>query len=202
MIAGPCCRMRWPACRSPTRAPDSRGGRPSARDGTTPDRATKCRPVFSTASGLEIQRSYPALRLYGADAAVPLSWFTVKAEAAYYTSPGRAQDEYVIYVVQLERQIRELSIVAGYAGSAITARVPGFQFSPDLGFARALLAHMQYTIDTNRNVSLDAAIRQNGAGSWLRGEYSQGLGQHWRVTAGLTLIRGTSSDFLGEYRRN
>ncbi len=157
---------------------------------------------FTTASGLEIQRSYPALRLYGADAAVPLSWFTVKAEAAYYTSPGRAQDEYVIYVVQLERQIRELSIVAGYAGSAITARVPGFQFSPDLGFARAVLAHMQYTIDSNRGVSLDAAIRQNGAGSWLRGEYSQGLGQHWRVTAGLTWIRGASSDFLGEYRRN
>ncbi len=103
-------------------------------------------------------------------------WFTVKTEAAYYTSPDHQQDEYVIYVIQFERQIKELSIVAGYAGDAITARTPTLQFSPELGFARAVLAHAQYTIDSNRSVSVDAAVRQNGQGSWLRAEYSQAFG--------------------------
>ncbi len=140
--------------------------------------------------------------MYGADAAVPLRWFTVKTEAAYYTSPDRQQDEYVIYVLQFERQIKELSIVAGYAGDAITARTPTLQFSPELGFARAMLAHAQYTIDTNRSVAVDAAVRQNGEGSWLRTEYSQAFGQHWRATAGYSWIRGDDSDFLGQYHRN
>lgn len=153
-------------------------------------------------TAVEFSRFYPALRLYGADAAVPLHWFTVKTEAAYYTSPDHQQDEYVIYVLQVDRQIKELSIVAGYAGDAITSRTPALQFSPELGFARAILAHAQYTIDPNRSVAIEAAIRQNGQGSWLRSEYSQTFGQHWRATAGFTWIRGNPADFLGQYHRN
>lgn len=153
-------------------------------------------------NAIDFVRTYPALRLYGVDAAVPLRWFTVKTEAAYYTSPDRQQDEYVIYVLQFERQIKELSIVAGYAGDAITARTPTLQFSPELGFARAMLAHAQYAIDSNRNVSMDAAVRQSGQGSWLRAEYSQAFGQHWRATTGYSWIRGDDSDFLGQYHRN
>jgi hypothetical protein len=153
-------------------------------------------------AAIDYARTYPALRLYGIDAAVPLRWLTVKTEAAYYTSPDRQQDEYVIYVVQFERQIKELLIVAGYAGDAITARTPTLQFSPELGFTRAILAHAQYTIDSNRSLAVDAAVRQNGMGSWLRGEYSQSFGQHWRGTAGYSWIRGDEGDFLGQYHRN
>jgi hypothetical protein len=151
---------------------------------------------------IDFVRTYPALRLYGADAAVPLRWFTIKTEAAYYTSPDHQQDEYVIYVLQFERQIKELSIVAGYAGDAITARTPTLQFSPELGFARAILAHAQYILDSNRSVAVDTAVRQNGRGSWLRAEYSQALGQHWRATAGYSWIRGDEDDFLGQFHRN
>jgi hypothetical protein len=159
-------------------------------------------PIFQAYADDDFRRLYPALRLYGADAAVPLPWFTVKTEAAYYTSPDKRQDEYVIYVIQFERQIKEFAIVAGYAGDAVTSYRPGLQFSPELGFARAVLAHAQYTIDSTRSVAADAAVRQNGEGSWLRTVYSQSVGQHWRVTAGYTWIRGDPSDFLGEYHRN
>lgn len=162
-------------------------------------------PVFQGAQvGTEIEylRTYPELRLYGTDAAVPLRWFTIKTEAAYYTSPDHQQDEYVIYVLQFERQIKEVAIVAGYAGEVITARTPTMQFSPELGFARAVLAHAQYMIDSNRSVAADAAVRQNGHGSWLRAEYSQAFGQHWRATAGYSWIRGEDSDFLGQFHRN
>lgn len=164
-------------------------------------------PVFQLGqipleNAIQFVRTYPALRLYGADAAVPTRWFTLKSEAGYYTAPNRDQDEYIIYVIQFERQIKEWSIVAGYAGYAITARTPTLQFSPELGFARAILAHAQYAIDSNRSLAIDTAIRQNGRGSWLRAEYSQGFGQHWRATVGYSWIRGDDGDFLGQYHRN
>ena len=163
-------------------------------------------PVFQGApvvdGTIEFQRQYPALRLYGADAAIPLRWFTAKTEAAYYSSPDGRQDEYVIYVIQLERQIKELSLVVGYAGDAVTSYSRTLQFSPERGFARAVLAHAQYAIDSNRSVALDTAIRQNGQGSWLRSAYSQTFGEHWRATLGFTWIRGDPSDFLGQYHRN
>ena len=166
-------------------------------------------PVFDTALlprtndiQAAIQRSYPRLRLYGADLAAPFRWLTLKTEAAYYTSPDSRQQEYMIYVVQLERQMKELLIVLGYAGDAATSSGQSLQFSPERGFARAVLSHAQYAIDANRNVSLDAVIRQNGKGSLLRAEYSQTFGQHWRATAGFALLRGDSGDFLGQYHRN
>jgi len=159
-------------------------------------------PLFQAVAGDSFQRAFPALRLYGGDAAVPLTWFTVKAEAAYYTSPDKQQDEYVIYVIQFERQIKEFAIVAGYAGDAVTSYTPGLQFSPELGFARAVLAHTQYTIDSTRTVAGDAVVRQNGQGSLLRTTYSQTIGQHWRVTTGFVWIRGNTNDFLGQYHRN
>ena len=62
-------------------------------------------------------RTYPELRLYGGDAAVPLPWFTVKGEAAYFTSSTPGAEEYALYVIQLERQVKEWSFVGGYAGS-------------------------------------------------------------------------------------
>jgi hypothetical protein len=51
-------------------------------------------------------------------------------------------------------------------------------------------------------VTLESAARENGDGLWIKGEYSQALGQHWRATLNLTLIRGDITDFLGQYRRN
>lgn len=151
---------------------------------------------------LTAQRYYPQLRLYGADAAIPLRWFAVKAEAGYFTSTAPEADEYVIYVLQLERQIGELSIVAGYAGEVITKRRNPFGFAPDRGLAKAFLGRAAYTIDPESSVALEYAVRQNGNGVWIRAEYSRSLAQNWRVTAGATIVRGDPEDFLGQYRRN
>ena len=38
------------------------------------------------------------MRMYGADVAVPLKWFTAKAEAGYFTSSTNTADNYVLYV--------------------------------------------------------------------------------------------------------
>jgi len=67
---------------------------------------------------------------------------------------------------------------------------------------RTILARAGYTIDTNRSVAFETAVRENFDGLWSKAEYSQAFGQHWRVTAGFTLIRGKSSDFLGQYNKN
>lgn len=151
---------------------------------------------------IPLTRVYPKLRLYGADAAVPLRWFTVKSEAAWFRSPSPLADEFALYVVQVERQAGEWSLVGGYAGEAVTTRRNPLFFSPERGIAKTFLGRAGYTIDARRNVALETAIRRSGNGAYVKGEYSQSFGQHWRATAGFILLAGEPGDFLGQYRRN
>ena len=145
---------------------------------------------------------HPPIRSYGADAAMPIRWFTVKGEMAYITSSSPVTDEYVIYVVQVERQTGEWVFVGGYAGEAVTERRAGLAFSPDRGLTKSVVGRASFTIDPNRSVAFETAIRQNLNGAYGRAEYSQAHGQHWRVTIAGVLIGGEPDDFLGQYRRN
>jgi hypothetical protein len=150
----------------------------------------------------DVQRFYPQVRMYGADAAAPLGPVTLKGEAAYFTSTNPESDNYALWVLQLERQAGEWSLVAGYAGQITTERRSAPGFSPVRGFARAVVAHAEYTIDVNRSLAFEAVVRQNGQGVYAKAEYSQAFGQHWRATSGFVLLRGDAADFLGQYRRN
>jgi hypothetical protein len=156
----------------------------------------------SRATAIEVIRSYPAIRTYGADAALPTKWFTLKGEAAYFTSSTPLTDEYVLYVVQLERQTGEWVLVAGYAGEAITAHRSTLLFAPDRGMTRSIVARASYTIDPVRSLAFETAVRQNGDGVYGKFEYSQARGQHWRATVTGVGIGGHSDDFLGQYHRN
>jgi hypothetical protein len=151
---------------------------------------------------IEFSRTYPPIRTYGADSAIPLRWFTLKTEAAYFTSSSPTTDEYVLYVVQVERQTGEWVFVAGYAGEAVTERRSAFTFAPDRGLSRAVLGRMSYTIDSNRAVELEAAARQDGKGVYAKAEYSQARGQNWRTTVSGVFLGGDRDDFIGQYRRN
>ena len=151
---------------------------------------------------LILTRSFPAIRSIGADAAMPTRWFTIKGEAAYFDAPDATADEYVLYVLQLERLAGEWVFVAGYAGEAVTERNRELTFAPDRGLARSIVARASYTIDVNRSAAVEGAVRQNGHGGFVKAEYSQAKGQHWRMTLGGTLIAGEETDFLGQYHRN
>ncbi|MEZ5401223.1 MAG: hypothetical protein R2729_16250 [Bryobacteraceae bacterium] len=151
---------------------------------------------------LRLSRYHPQLRLYGADTAVALPWFTVKAEAAYFTSKTPQADEYVLYVVQGERTVGEWIFVGGYAGEHVTQRRNPLAFAPDRGFAKSFLGRAAYTLGPRRSAALEAAVRENGDGLWLRFEYSEEFSPHWRLTTAVVLIRGHETDFLGQFRRN
>jgi hypothetical protein len=151
---------------------------------------------------LALQRFYPRLRMYGADVAVPARLVTLKGEVAYFDSSTPSADRYVLYVVQLERQAGEWFFIGGYAGQKVTDRRSPFDFAPDRGFADAFVARAGYTIDVNRSLAMEMAARRNGAGLWLKLEYTQAFGQHWRATVSYALIRGNADDFLGQYRHN
>jgi hypothetical protein len=164
-------------------------------------------PAFSvrmdpSISRVTFLRTYPALRLYGADLAIPLSLFTVKAEASYYRSPDNRQDEYLIYVLQCGRQVRELGFMFGYVGQVVTSHRSVLQFPGERGFTRALIAHGQYALDTNRAITADVFVRQNGKGTVIRPGFSQAFGDHWRANISLAWLHGEESDFLGQYHRN
>lgn len=149
-----------------------------------------------------LQRTYPQLRMAGGDAAVTLRWFTVKGEAAALFTTSDQADDVVAYVIQLERQSGELSVVAGYAGEIVMQRRSTFEFAPDRGLTRAFLGRAAYTINATRDVSVEAAVRQNLAGVWVKGQYSEAIGTHWRVTVAGVAIGGDEDDFIGQYHRN
>ena len=75
-------------------------------------------------------------------------------------------------------------------------------FAPDRGLAKAVLTRVSYTIDPQKSLAAEAAIRQNGDGAWLKAEYTQTLSNHWQARASFTLIRGRAQDFIGQYQRN
>lgn len=150
----------------------------------------------------DVQRYFPRLRLAGADAALPLRWFTLKGEAGYYNDPNSQNDDFLLYVIQAERQWGEWAVVGGYAGEWVTQRRVEFGFAPDRGIARTFLGRVSYNLDANRTASFEGALRQDGAGGYAKFEYSQALGSHWRATAALVLLGGQAEDFFGQYRRN
>jgi hypothetical protein len=158
--------------------------------------------VLTLPTALSWKRIYPAIRTYGADTAVPTRWFTLKGEAAYFTSSTPGTDEYVVYVIQLERQTGEWIVVGGYAGEVVTIRRASLTFAPDRALTRAVVARASYTIDPNRTVAFEGAVRQNGDGLFSKVEYSVGRGEHLRATVTGVVITGDSSDLLGQYNRN
>ena len=155
-----------------------------------------------TRNGVGVTRVYPQLRLYGGDVAVPLRWFTVKSEAAWFTSKSARFDEFIQYVVQVERTAGEWLLVGGYAGEKVTTRRNVLDFAPDRGLARTFLGRAAYTFDAARSAAFEFAVRENGNGAYGKLEYTQAVGAHWRVLAGYVMIRGDLADFLGQYRRN
>ncbi len=151
---------------------------------------------------IELFNRFAQMRMYGGAGAVPLPWFTVKGEGAAFTSKDKNADNYILYVVQLERTIGEWTLVGGYSGEYVTEKKTQLDFAPDRGLARSFLFRAAYTIDTEKSIAAEAAIRQNGDGAWVKAEYTQTLSNHWQARASMTVIRGTPSDFLGQYRRN
>jgi hypothetical protein len=156
----------------------------------------------SPALSINLQRYFPRLRLYGGDVAVPLRWFTLKGEAAYFQSPDNTSDQFALYVIQAERIAGEWTFVGGYAGEAVTSRRLELNFNPERGIARTFLGRASYNLDANRTVSFEGAIRQNADGGYAKAEYTQAIGNHWRATASFNLLRGQPTDFFGQYRRN
>jgi hypothetical protein len=150
-----------------------------------------------------LQKFYPKMRMIGADAAIPLRQFGVKAEVAHFRSSDLRVDQYTQYVIQLERHSGEWNFVGGYAGESVSrAGTQTTDFAPDRGLSKTFLGTARYTIDANRSIAFEGSLRQNGDGGWLRTEYSQAVGQHWRATVNFSLIRGEPDDFLGQYRFN
>lgn len=157
-------------------------------------------PVFTPLPALALAQRFPRVRMAGGDMAWPLPWATLKTEAGYFLSDD--VDEYVQYVIQVERQQGELLLIGGYAGEIVTTRRTKTSFAPDRGLSEAFLSRASYAIDATRSVIAEAAVRWDFSGMWLSGEFSQAVGGHWRATMAGTFIRGEPDDFLGQYRLN
>jgi hypothetical protein len=99
----------------------------------------------------------------------------------------------VLYVVQVERNVSEWTLVGGYVGEVVTAHRALLTFDPNRGLARSILGRAAYAIDENRSVTFESAVRQNGDGMWAQAEYSQASGAHWRLTATAAASSGSTT---------
>jgi len=159
-------------------------------------------PIVEPVGPLDFRLAFPAMRMYGGDVVVPSRWVTVKAEGGYFTTDNPLADDYVLYVIELERQHGELLAAGGYAGEYVTSARAAGRFAPDRGMTRAFIGRAAYTFDPNRSVAIEAAVRQDFAGIYVKAQYSQADGDHWRTTVAMAALGGDSDDFLGQYRRN
>jgi hypothetical protein len=159
-------------------------------------------PVVEPTGPLSFRLAFPSMRMYGGDAVVPSRWVTIKGEGGYFTSDEPTADDYVLYVIELERQQGELLVAGGFAGEHVTRQRAFGRFAPDRGMTRAFIGRASYTIDPNRSAAVETAVRTNLDGMYLKAEYSQARGDHWRTTVATALLGGAADDFLGQYRRN
>ena len=164
-------------------------------------------PIFAaTPTGrpaeVAIRRQYAELTSVGGDIAVPTRWLTLKAEAAWLDGRTHDAGEYVLYVVQGERQVGEWLFVGGYAGEYERRQGTPFRYSADRGLTRAFTGRASLTIDTNRSLLFEAVARQNGDGFYGRFEYTQALPHGLRATASAVAFAGDEDDFLGRQELN
>jgi hypothetical protein len=164
-----------------------------------PDIDARVRP---DAGAVEVVRVHPTIRMYGGDIAIPGEWFTLKGEVAFVTSPPATSDEYVLYVVEIERQVGEWLLDVGYAGEVVRESRAALEFAPDRSMAESVVGRVSYTVDPRRTVIVEGAARQRGDGFYAKIEYSQAMAQHWRLTLTGVGLGGDRDDFLGQYRRN
>ena len=75
-------------------------------------------------------------------------------------------------------------------------------FDPERSLSRSIIARVAYTVDPRRTVAIETLGRQSGDGFYLKGEYSQAIGDLWRITLEPVVIMGEEDDFLGQYDRN
>lgn len=153
-------------------------------------------------TGVAVVRTYPRMRMYGGDVAIPTRWATLKGEGAFFGTSTAGTDEFVLFVIQAERQTGEWLLIGGYAGSVVTRAGGSGTFAPDRGTTRSFIGRASYTIDSTRSAAVEGALRQNGDGVYLKGELSTLAGAHWRTTVAGAWIRGEPDDFLGQFRRN
>ena len=158
--------------------------------------------LSASGQAIDIRRRYSALRTYGADLVVPLSTVAVRAEFAAFDAPDADANEYVLYVLQAERQWREWLFIAGYSGEKMTNDRHVVSFSADRGLAEALLVRASYNLGGDRSFIIEAIGRYNGDGVYSKAEFSRVVAKNLRVALRFVAIGGKDTDFLGQYRRN
>ena len=151
---------------------------------------------------VRLVRTYPKLRTVGGELSIPTSVVSLKGEAAYFASPDSTSREFILYVVELERQTGEWMLSGGYIGESVTREGEGFRFAPDEGVAQSIIGRAAYTLDPTKSVTIEGALRQSGDGAYVRGEFSNAFSSHWRITFTGVALGGKDTDFIGQYHRN
>ncbi|MBI3940474.1 MAG: hypothetical protein HY315_06535 [Acidobacteria bacterium] len=165
---------------------------------------------------VNLQRSFRRIQVVGGDLAVTPAGLGVRAEAAFFRpqkgaldfSPGEDRD-YLLYALGMDKSWGDWTLLAqvmgdiafGSGGAVFPPQAATLRF-PDRGLGHSLLGRLEQSTGPRASWSLTAVVRLQAGDSLLEPEYQYQLAQAWKLSAGVHLLVGSRTDFLGQYRNN
>jgi predicted ABC-type transport system involved in lysophospholipase L1 biosynthesis ATPase subunit len=104
--------------------------------------------------------------------------------------------------VDLGIQAGELVAIIGPSGSGAGTDRDVLSYAPDRGLARSLVGRASYTIGPTRSLAIESVANWRGDGVYAKADYAHLIGEHWRMTLRLIVIRGEPQHYIGQYRLN
>jgi hypothetical protein len=149
-----------------------------------------------------LNREYHRLRVFGADFASALGPFGVRGELAYFDQTGPINRDRLVFIVGLDRTWGDWFAIVQY-----TDQIPARDFQdglvfPDQGLRASILYRIERTLSASQSIDIKGGIGVRDRGFLVQMGYSVALADAWRLKAGITLLGGPRTSYLGQYRDN
>jgi hypothetical protein len=165
----------------------------------TPSQTLLYNPFTDT---IKLRRDYPKIRMVGGDFSRATPWVLLRGEAAWFTTTTPYTDDYVQYVVEAERTQGPVTFIAGYTGEKILEDRAKNRLALDRALAHLFLGRLHWNINARNDVKAEVLARRDADIFGIRSAYSRRLGEHWRISAGYTWLRGNPETAIGRYNVN
>jgi hypothetical protein len=162
-------------------------------------------PSFDTVSVhpqalVSFRREYYRVHVAGADFASGIGPVGIRGEAAYFDQTDPLNFDHLLFVIGVDKNWGDWSIIAQYAGQKVNDRFANAAIFPDLGVRSTLICRVERTLGSSRSFEMKGALRLLDGDFFVQPLYSMVLSNSWRVKLGATIFAGSRFGYLGQFR--
>ncbi|MBI4893530.1 MAG: hypothetical protein HY821_23110 [Acidobacteria bacterium] len=150
----------------------------------------------------EYKAAYPRIRVAGGDVSAAWRGMVWKAEGAYSWTPTQITDDFISFVVQVERVREKWQMVAGYTGLHKTVDRITPYVAIDQAFTKAFAGRFGWAPKPNNNFTAEYWLQRNCRAFIGRFLYSREIAPSLRFTGGYIWITGAKDETVGRYSIN